>query len=577
MLRSIIDNSPAVVYVKHLDGRYLLVNRRFEEIFQLSQDAILGRTDYDLFAKKAADAFRSMDTSVAAAGTPLMQEETVPHVDGLHTYLSIKAPLNDSAGKICGVCGISTDITERKHAQERLRVQAERLVLLGLCALVIAPLIAENRVFGVMIVARRTPKSFASADREFLRQLSEHLALAAHQAQLYAALQRAYEDLRQTQQHVMQQERLRALGQMASGIAHDINNVLSPAALYIQSICERNMSLDATTRQQLVIVERAIEDVAATVGRMREFYRRGELQDVRELVALNQLIEHVIALTKARWSDMPKERGVVIEVSAELAPELPDIMGSGSELRDALTNLVLNAVDAMPQGGTLTFYSRPIAPAQVRIDVVDTGVGMDEQTRQRCLEPFFTTKGERGTGLGLAMVYGMIERHKGEIEIDSTPGVGTRISLTFPAAGPEENAATGHYHALPPSRPQRVLLIDDDPLILKSLRDVLTLEGHVVTVADGGQQGINAFLAAEASSEPFTVVITDLGMPHIDGRRVAAAVKSARPTVLMLLLTGWGHNLQAQGILEHVDRVLAKPPKVSELRAALADLGEHRE
>src|SRR6185437_9871154 len=144
LLRSIIDNSPAVVYVKHLDGRYLLVNRRFEEIFQLSQDAILGRTDYDLFAKKAADAFRSMDTSVAAAGTPLMQEETVPHVDGLHTYLSIKAPLNDSAGKICGVCGISTDITERKHAQERLRVQAERLVLLGLCALVIAPLIAEN-------------------------------------------------------------------------------------------------------------------------------------------------------------------------------------------------------------------------------------------------------------------------------------------------------------------------------------------------------------------------------------------------------------------------------------------------
>ena len=154
----------------------------------------------------------------------------------------------------------------------------QRLAHARLGSLVAAPLMLESKVFGVVLAARREVEQFTSSDCEFLRQLSEHLALAMHQAELYSALQRAYEDLRQTQQSVMQQERLRVLGQLASGIAHDINNALSPAALYAQSLLERDSSLSRQAKDYLVVIQRAIEDVAQTVARMKEFYRQREPQ-----------------------------------------------------------------------------------------------------------------------------------------------------------------------------------------------------------------------------------------------------------------------------------------------------------
>ncbi|MGH8262646.1 MAG: sensor histidine kinase, partial [Steroidobacteraceae bacterium] len=292
----------------------------------------------------------------------------------------------------------------------------ERLAGAGLRALVVAPLQVESKVFGILVVARQEAESFASGECEFLRQLSQHLALAAHQAQLYGALERAYDDLRQSQQAVMQQERLRALGQMASGIAHDINNAISPISLYTESLLEQEPTLSARVRGSLETIQRAAHDVAQTVGRLREFYRQKETQVALRPVELNQLVEQVIGLTRARWYDMPQQRGVMIELRQELAADVPAIMGVESEIREALTNLIFNAVDAMPEGGTLTLRTHRVAtagsqdtaapPSHVQVEVADTGVGMDEDTRQRCHEPFFTTKGERGTGLGLAMVYG---------------------------------------------------------------------------------------------------------------------------------------------------------------------------
>ncbi|MCI0539221.1 MAG: GAF domain-containing protein, partial [Verrucomicrobiales bacterium] len=187
----------------------------------------------------------------------------------------------------------------------------KRLAQGGLGSLVVAPLLVESSVFGVLVAARREPKSFSSTDCEFLRQLSEHVALAAHQAQLYGALQKAYDELRQTQQAVMQQERLRALGQMASGIAHDINNAISPIALYTQSLLEREPNLSTRARDYLQTIERAVNDVAATVARMREFYRQREPQLALEVVDLNGLVKQVVDLTRARWSDMPQQQGIV--------------------------------------------------------------------------------------------------------------------------------------------------------------------------------------------------------------------------------------------------------------------------
>jgi len=452
----------------------------------------------------------------------------------------------------------------------------QRLAKAGLRSVVAAPLLVENQIFGVLIAARREPHGFGSGECEFLRQLSEHVALAAHQAQLYGALQTAYEDLRQTREAVMQQERLRALGQMASGIAHDINNAISPVALYTDSLLEREPNLSAQGRDHLEIIRRAIHDVATTVARMREFYRTRESELSLAPVQLNELVPQVVDLTRARWSDMPQQRGSVIELRAELADDAPVIMGVESEIREALTNLIFNAVDAMPEGGTLTLRTMVVAnaserPRQVQLTVSDTGAGMDEEARRRCLEPFFTTKGERGTGLGLAMVYGMVQRHGAEIEIESAVGQGTTMRLIFsaPAGASDVAARSQTVYAVP--RDLRILVVDDDPVLLKSLQDTLAGDGHSVVTASGGQAGIDAFLAVRARGDAFHAVITDLGMPYIDGRQVCAAVKTAAPPTIVILLTGWGRRFVAdEGMPLHVDSVLSKPPKLRELREALA-------
>jgi PAS domain S-box-containing protein len=455
-----------------------------------------------------------------------------------------------------------------------------RLARAGLGCLVIAPLLVESQVFGVLVAARRQPASFSSSDCEFLRQLSEHVALASHQAQLYSALQQAYEDLRKTQQAVAQQERLRALGQMASGIAHDINNAISPVAIYSEFLLENEPNLSARAREYLKTISGAIDDVAETVVRMREFYRQREPQLSLAPVQLNELVEQVLNLTRARWSDMPQQRGIVVEAKADLAKDLPNIMGVESEIREALINLILNAVDAMPEGGTLTVRTRVegnLSPGfgnslgDVCVEVSDTGVGMDEDTRRRCLEPFFTTKGERGTGLGLAMVYGMVQRHSGEIEIESVPNRGTTVRLRFAlySAKIGSPARSEGVRSIPVRL--RVLLVDDDPMLLKSVCDALEADGHQVVTANGGQAGIDAFSTRFKSGDPFNVVITDLGMPYIDGRRVASSVKGISRSTPVVLLTGWGHRLMATGETPaNVDRVMSKPPKIAELRDALA-------
>jgi signal transduction histidine kinase/ActR/RegA family two-component response regulator len=453
-----------------------------------------------------------------------------------------------------------------------------RLAQGGLRSVVLAPLQAESKVFGVLVAARMQAEAFSSGECEFLRQLSEHVALAAHQAQLYGALQQAYEDLRQTQQVVMQQERLRALGQMASGIAHDINNALSPVSLYTQSLLDMEPNLSSHARECLAIVLRAVEDVAHTVGRMREFYRQREPQLTLAPVPLNELVQQVVDLTRARWSDMAQQRGTVIAVQTELAEPLPAISGVESEIREALINLIFNAIDALPNGGSLTLRTMVRKDARgnrVQIEVADNGIGMDEETKRRCLEPFFTTKGERGTGLGLAMVYGVMQRHSADVDIRSAAGKGTTVSLIFPALATTSAARPTPAAVFEPLPRLRLLLVDDDPMLLKSLRDTLESEGHVIIIANDGATGIALFRAAIERGETFNAVITDLGMPNVDGRKVASAVKDISPTMPVVMLTGWGQRLMSEDdIPPHVDRVLSKPPSLRELRAALAQYCE---
>jgi PAS domain S-box-containing protein len=452
---------------------------------------------------------------------------------------------------------------------------SQRLAGQGLHSVVLAPLQVESQVLGILLAARKEIKAFSASECDFFKLLSGHVALASYQAQLHNALQQAFDDLRKSQERVMQQERLHALGQMASGVAHDINNALAPASLYIQTLLEETAHPhDERSREYLQTIHRSIDDVANTVARMREFSRQREPQMALAPVQINLLLQQVIALSRPRWRDLSQRQGALIKLETNLAPDLPVVMGAESEIREALVNLVFNAADAMPNGGLLTLCST-LAPdktglSSVIIEITDTGVGMDEETRRRCVEPFFTTKGERGTGLGLAMVYGTVRRHGGAIEIDSEPGRGTTMRLFFPAV---TGTPPSQQTLRTPSVPQglRVLLIDDEPLVLEALRSVLEFDGHVITEARDGQKGIEAFRAAHGGTGAFDVVLTDLGMPSTDGRQVAKAIKELSPTTPVILLTGWGQQLADEGsIPPHVDHLLSKPPRLIELRGALA-------
>ncbi|HTR41117.1 MAG TPA: ATP-binding protein, partial [Pseudomonadales bacterium] len=317
----------------------------------------------------------------------------------------------------------------------------ERLATTGWRSTLAVPLMVEEKLFGILVTARLKPDDFTSGDGEFLRLLSDHVALAAHQADLHTDLEKAYNELRRTQATVLQQERLKALGQMASGIAHDVNNALSPVIGFADLILRGKYGLKDDVKKYLGHIRTAGEDIAHIVARLREFYRTREVNEALQPLNLNTLVEQVVDMTRPRWRDIPQSNGITIEVQTALASDIPRLAGIESEVREAITNLVLNAVDAMPKGGRITIATNVIRhdgsqngskhPVKVAIDVGDTGTGMDEETRKRCLEPFFSTKGKRGTGLGLAMVYGVMERHEGAIDIQSEPGKGTTFRLIF--------------------------------------------------------------------------------------------------------------------------------------------------
>ena len=237
----------------------------------------------------------------------------------------------------------------------------------------------------------------------------------------------------------IQPEALRVFRQITAGVAHDINNALTPGVLSVEALLDE-AALDLPARGHLDRVARSLDKIAATVARLQAFSGEPATRRQLRLVPVNELVRQVIELTRAHWSDIPRQEGHVIDVETDLAAGLPAISGVEGELRTSLINLVLNAVGAMPAGGTLTLRTSA-GPAAVQIDVVDTGVGMDEATRQRCIEPYFTTRNDRGAGLGLAAVYGIARRHRGRITIESGPGRGTRVGLLLPIAAPVADEA----------------------------------------------------------------------------------------------------------------------------------------
>ncbi len=289
-----------------------------------------------------------------------------------------------------------------------------------------APLMVGQVVLGVLAVSR-DERPFSDGDERLVANVAGLAALALRSAGLYEDLNRAYGELGATQDHLVRTEKLRALGEMASGVAHDFNNLLA-AILGRAQLVLRKVS-DPQLRQWVQVIERSALDGAQTVRRLQDFARVRQDQPLVP-VDLNDVVRDALDITQSRWREECLRRGVVIDVRTSLAT-VPRVIGDAAELREAMTNLILNAVDAMPTGGTLSLTTA-LGADGVELTVGDTGVGMPESVRDRIFDPFFTTKGPQGTGLGLSMTYGIISRHRGRIVVESAEGRGSTFRIVLP-------------------------------------------------------------------------------------------------------------------------------------------------
>ena len=430
------------------------------------------------------------------------------------------------------------------------------------------PMTAGDTVIGVLTL-RSADRAFTEADERLLTNIADLAALSLRNARLFEERTRAYGELAAAQDQLVRTEKLRALGEMASGVAHDFNNLLASILGRAQLTLQRLQ--DPQLRKWIQVIERAALDGAQTVRRLQEFTRIRRDQQRFVAVDLNEVVRGALEITQSRWREETRSRGVAVDVQTSFASLLP-VAGDPAELREAMTNLILNAVDAMPTGGTLTLTTA-LENNEVVVTVADSGVGIPEAIRGKIFDPFFTTKGPQGTGLGLSMTYGILSRHGGRITVESHVGRGTAFRLTFaPGEALDLDGPAPPPEPTPLGVSLRCLVVDDEEEVGTVLGDVLTTGGHRVVVLTDGGEAIARFRA-----EPFDLVFTDLAMPRVSGWQVAQAVKEIAPAVPVVLVTGFGVELSAEERQIHgVDLVVVKPLKIQDVLDVVARVARRR-
>jgi signal transduction histidine kinase/ActR/RegA family two-component response regulator len=446
------------------------------------------------------------------------------------------------------------DLTESLYTISQKQVQE------GLRSIVHVPIKAPEGCLGMLSLSRTTSRSFSAHDLALLGSIAPHIATAFKNAELYTQAQQAYAELAAAQERNVQAEKLRAIGELASGVAHDFNNLLAIIMGHADLI--KNPDAPHFARSHRAIVQ-AAKDGAHTVRRIQEFVRARPERHTTQ-VDLAELADDVLHMTKPRWRTAMLEKGITIDVRQQL-DSVPPILGNASDLREVITNLILNAVDAMPQGGTLS-VATGVAVGSAWLEVRDTGLGITPEVRERIFEPFFTTKAQRGTGLGLAVSRSIARRHEGDLTVESTAGVGSCFRMNLPLAEqvanttPIESAATAAQ-----GRPLRILLVEDDREVRETLAQLLTLDEHTVECAGDGPAALGLF-----SPSAYDVVISDLGMPGMNGWELIAQLRERDPSLVTVLLSGWGAQIDpTEAEARGVDFVIAKPIDLEGLHSAL--------
>lgn len=405
----------------------------------------------------------------------------------------------------------------------------------------------------------RVRRVYGAAQDLTEQRRSEHAVKEAN-VRLSAAL----DELKQTQQQMVQQERLRALGEMASGIAHDFNNALTMILGFSElMLTEPDLLEDAAqVRRNLELVKMASQDAAGVVRRLRELYReRGDEDDDVEPVDLRSVARAAIALTEPRWRAQAQAQGLHLTVSEDVQPGSV-ALANEADLRELLTNLIINAVDACDDHGSIVVRAAPDQDTVV-LEVADDGHGMTDDVRARCLEPFFTTKADRGTGLGLPMVFSIVQRHGGTIAIDSAPGRGTTIGARLPralaGAAWSSDDATIRAHG-----PWHVLVVDDEEHVRTVLRRFLSHAGHDVVTAGSAAEALSVIEARLPD-----LVLLDRAMPDMSGDQLMTLIRDRAPSIRIVMLSGFGITPAADETMPRADGMLAKPVRLHDLLSAI--------
>ena len=521
-LETIFDVIPDSVRVVDMDGRTIRSNTQAQqdhahapstlrELWQLDRPKTLDGTSLFMHEHPTARALRG----------ERVRGETLAVRRGPENQVIIEVnanPLYDERGRIRGAVTVERDVTFRVQLTKKLEEEARRTAELY----------------------ERVSTEAERLDRMVQERTRELLAL---------------------QEARSRERRLAAVGQLAAGVMHDVNNALNPimAAAYL---LEANAQNPAAVRDYAVRIAKAAETGAATAARVGRFIRQEPLQGVRdELVDLTIVCDEVVAMTRPLWAE--RARGGQIQLKRQFAAGAL-VRGIAGELREALLNLVQNALDAMQTGGTLSIHTSVLDENKVQLEVMDSGVGMSAEVRERAFEPFFTTKGQKGTGLGLAEVYGIVRRHRGEVEIDSQQGLGTTVRITLPRA--RQPAAEPPKE--PVARPRikrRILLVEDHMDSREFMTALLETEGHTVTPVSSVKEALERLDSPEG--EQFEVMITDIGLPDASGWDLIPKARARRPGLRIGVVTGWeGHNAPSEG----ADFLLRKPIRTSDFLIQVA-------
>ena len=615
-LRLIFASIPDNVSVIDLNGKISYANDAGVRMFGgTSADQFIGRNGFDFIASSGKEKALADMPNIFNKETGGPKEYRIRKIDGSEFDGEVIATMmRDKDGKPQRIITVIRDITERKRAEQALRESEEmsRSMLdnaaMGVYLLQDKKFLYVNPTFEKIIgysseelVGRdainyvhpddrsivRTKavenlKGISSLPYEFrvLRKDGRQIWVMEHVASIQykgrraviasfmettehkksqVELERAYVELKTAHERMVQTEKLRAMGEMASGIAHDFNNML--AVILGRTELVMDDVRDDKVKRGIQIIEQAALDAAKTVKRLQGFARiRVETFDQLDV---NQVVKDVLKMVESRRGELEQTKGISIKVEQELG-NVGQVSGDAAELREALLNILFNAMDAMPTGGKLTVKSLQDED-WVQISITDTGMGIPENMKNRIFEPFFTTKASKGSGLGLSVTYGIIARHGGMLKFDSAVGRGTTFHIRLPMAVEAVKKETKKGKAAA-AKFANILVVDDEPEVLKALGLNLEHFGHWVKGFTSGAEAVKAFKDGN-----YDLVITDLGMPGMSGWDVARAIKEIQPDMPVLLITGWAIELDEEQ-KQIVDGIIAKPFSRDSISSAIAQV-----